>query len=97
MLHIWPVPKEGRCAVCFCNNMIYSGIFLFFAPRSKFVKSRCNILPITLAQNQEIFITLYGSSLSVMHFLNCNNIRKVQNMVIFCDDRRMAVYGSEGH
>ena len=56
MLHIWPVPKKGRCAVCFCNNLIYSGISLFFAPRSKFVKSRCNILPITLAQNQEIFI-----------------------------------------
>ena len=35
----------------------------------------------SLAQNQE----LCGISLIVIYFLSCNNIRKVQNMVISCD------------
>ena len=46
-------PERGRTYSAFCNYLIYKDVFLFCAPRSKFVQSRCNILPITCPKSRD--------------------------------------------
>ena len=66
----------------FCNYLINRKVFLPCAPRSKFVESRFEYYVHHSPKIKRF--SLCGSSQIVIHCLNCNNIRKVQNMVVSC-------------
>ena len=88
--------KSDCCKTC-CTSALFCGrsnvqqvlqvvdFHLFeklSAPRSKFVESRVQYSVHHLPKIKRF--SLCSSSLIVIHWLNCNNIQKVQNMVISC-------------